>query len=148
MNKHIVFAGIGLMIAVLLIVIVLGHNRAEAPLPTGATATSAEPALEATTTATTELLPLVPDAATNSPRPPAPSAQPSDCVVGGCSSQLCIEEGSDVVTTCEWTAKYSCYQEATCERQSTGVCGWTDTPALRQCLIDSENSEEVIKLQN
>lgn len=58
------------------------------------------------------------------------------CVVGGCSSQLCGEESemSDMVTTCEYQTKYSCYQKATCERQATGQCGWTDTAELTMCL--------------
>ncbi len=60
------------------------------------------------------------------------------CVVGGCSSQLCVEAGQDVVSTCEWTAKYSCYQQATCERQASGHCGWTDTPTLRQCIVEAD----------
>jgi hypothetical protein len=59
------------------------------------------------------------------------------CVVGGCSSHLCVEEGNDIVTTCEWTAKYSCYQGATCERQPSGQCGWTETPELLACIADA-----------
>ena len=59
------------------------------------------------------------------------------CVVGGCSSQLCGEEGQDLISTCEWTAKYSCYQKATCERQPSGQCGWTETPELLQCINDA-----------
>jgi hypothetical protein len=148
MNKHTIFACIGLLAAALLTAVVLGHNHAEAPLFIGIEATSTELPLEATATATPELLPLVPDAATGTLQPPVSAEQPSGCVVGGCSSQLCVEEGVEVVTTCEWTAKYSCYQAATCERQVTGACGWTDTPALRQCLADRENSEESIELQN
>ncbi len=62
------------------------------------------------------------------------------CVVGGCSSQLCLEEGNDMATTCEWTAKYSCYQQATCERQATGQCGWTETPELLQCIADANKA--------
>jgi hypothetical protein len=60
----------------------------------------------------------------------------NSCVVGGCSSQLCGEESemSDMVTTCEYQTKYSCYQKATCERQVTGKCGWTETPELAMCL--------------
>ncbi|MFM2423939.1 MAG: hypothetical protein RLZZ70_328 [Candidatus Parcubacteria bacterium] len=67
----------------------------------------------------------------------SPKAQ-AGCVVGGCSSQLCIEAGQDVVSTCEWTAKYSCYQTATCERQASGQCGWTETKALNQCIADAD----------
>jgi hypothetical protein len=148
MNKHLVFAGIGLAIAALLIVIVLGHNRAEAPLVNDDVATEPELPGEATTTIPEVVTPPS-DELIVAPKPVTPPASPTrGCVVGGCSSQLCVEEGVDVMTTCEWTAKYSCYQKATCERQTTGECGWTDNPALRQCLIDSENSEEAIELQN
>jgi eight-cysteine-cluster-containing protein len=59
----------------------------------------------------------------------------SGCIVGGCSGQLCTgaSEG-DIATTCEYRAEYACYQRATCERQVTGKCGWTDTQELRACL--------------
>lgn len=56
------------------------------------------------------------------------------CVVGGCSGQVCGEEGSGLVTTCEYREEYACYKKATCERQATGQCGWTMTDTLRQCL--------------
>lgn len=75
------------------------------------------------------------------PNPPIiPPAEPpvlvGECVVGGCSSQLCGEESemNDMVTTCEYQTKYSCYQSAKCERQATGKCGWTETPELAMCL--------------
>ncbi|MES2749384.1 MAG: hypothetical protein V4606_03250 [Patescibacteria group bacterium] len=58
------------------------------------------------------------------------------CKVGGCSAQLC-GEASDMdgmVTTCEFRAEYACYRTATCERQTTGKCGWTQTTELAQCL--------------
>ncbi len=67
------------------------------------------------------------------------------CVVGGCSSQLCGEEGDDLVSTCEWTEKYSCYQKATCERQASGQCGWTETPELLQCIADAANAPALIR---
>ena len=56
------------------------------------------------------------------------------CTKGGCSGTLCIEEGEDVVTTCEWRPEYACYQNATCERQSDGACGWTQTQELQACI--------------
>lgn len=65
------------------------------------------------------------------------------CVVGGCSSQLCGEEGDDLISTCEWTAKYSCYQKATCERQASGQCGWAETPELLQCIAESGTAEAI-----
>jgi hypothetical protein len=56
------------------------------------------------------------------------------CVKGGCSQTLCIEEGEDVMTTCEWRPEYACYQNAQCERQSDGGCGWTQTQELAACI--------------
>jgi eight-cysteine-cluster-containing protein len=64
----------------------------------------------------------------------ASNSQAPDCVVGGCSGQLCVEEGANVVTTCEWRDAYACYETAACERQPDGQCGFTKTPELDQCL--------------
>ncbi len=55
------------------------------------------------------------------------------CHPGGCSGQICTDQ-PDIVTTCEWREEYACYQSATCERQPSGECGWTETDELRQCL--------------
>lgn len=55
------------------------------------------------------------------------------CYIGGCSSQLCTDE-PNIVSTCEYSERYACYKNATCERQESGECGWTSTPALAQCL--------------
>ena len=54
------------------------------------------------------------------------------CKKTGCSGIVCAEE--DMVTTCEFKPEYACYQQATCERQSDGKCGWTKTPELDACL--------------
>ncbi len=56
------------------------------------------------------------------------------CVIGGCSGQLCIEEGDDGVSTCEFREEYACYGSASCERQADGQCGWTQTDELTSCL--------------
>ncbi len=74
----------------------------------------------------------------------------SGCVVGGCSAQLCLDEKDvdGMVTTCEYTAAYGCYQTATCERQTTGACGWTETEDLTQCLDTADGSvDEVYQVQ-
>lgn len=70
-----------------------------------------------------------------SPIPTSSSAN-SECVVGGCSGQLCVskDEAEGLVTTCEWTEAYACYKTATCELQASGKCGWTQTPELTSCL--------------
>ena len=56
------------------------------------------------------------------------------CVRGGCSGQLCLEEGVDYTSTCEWRDVYACYQAAECARQQNGQCGFTPTYELVQCL--------------
>jgi hypothetical protein len=59
----------------------------------------------------------------------------TSCVVGGCSSQLCVDAaGETPITTCEWREEYACYRSAVCERQSDGSCGWTMTDDLKACL--------------
>jgi hypothetical protein len=69
---------------------------------------------------------------------PAPA---KNCVVAGCSSELCIDENdtsSPRISMCIWSNKYKCYQTATCEVQSTGKCGWTSTNELNACLLETE----------
>ncbi len=68
---------------------------------------------------------------------PLPSVQTqNNCVVGGCSGQFCLsqEESEGVVSTCEWTQAYACYQTAECKTQADGACGWTMTEELTSCL--------------
>lgn len=55
------------------------------------------------------------------------------CYKGGCSGQLCSDQ-EGMISTCEWTARYACYQTAACEVQETGDCGWTMTPELGNCI--------------
>jgi len=58
------------------------------------------------------------------------------CAVAGCSGQLCVsaDEAAEIITTCEFRAEYACYREASCEPQTDGRCGWTETPELQRCL--------------
>jgi hypothetical protein len=56
-----------------------------------------------------------------------------ECFVGGCSGQVC-SDNEGVITTCEFRPEYACYQDATCERQASGQCGWTQTSELQACL--------------
>jgi hypothetical protein len=55
------------------------------------------------------------------------------CFVGGCSGQVCSDR-EGVISTCEWREEYACYQSATCEVQTDGNCGWTQTAELQACL--------------
>jgi len=59
------------------------------------------------------------------------------CVRAGCSDHLCVEEGVDIASTCEWRPVYECYQQATCERQQNGQCGFTPTHEFVECLEHS-----------
>lgn len=75
-----------------------------------------------------------PDVATTSePEPDTLGA----CYVGGCSSQVC-SDNPDVITDCAYRESYACYQTATCERQTDGQCGWTETPELLACVASAE----------
>src|SRR5688500_9677639 len=56
------------------------------------------------------------------------------CVASGCSGTVCVEQGSEVVTTCEHKPEYDCYKSAACERQSDGSCGWTQSDGLKTCI--------------
>jgi hypothetical protein len=60
------------------------------------------------------------------------------CVKGGCSNHQCfaVKEGEEPpATTCEWTPSYGCYEKfEQCEPQKDGACGFSNTPALDDCL--------------
>lgn len=64
------------------------------------------------------------------------AAQSEGCFVGGCSSQICSDQ-EGVISTCEFRPEYACYQQASCERQADGECGWTQTAALNACLANN-----------
>lgn len=75
--------------------------------------------------------------------PVSSSSSPADspsCVVGGCSGQICGEEGEveGTVTTCEWLEEYACYQKTRCERQADGQCGWTENADFGQCMTEAK----------
>jgi hypothetical protein len=65
-----------------------------------------------------------------------PSRPGARCVPGGCSSELCVEEGEQIASACIYRPELACYRSARCERQASGECGWTQTPALRACLAN------------
>lgn len=74
--------------------------------------------------------PVIKDA---KPEPEPDKTVTPACYVGGCSSQLCTDS-PDIASTCEWRESYACYRNATCERQTNGQCGWTQTTELKSCL--------------
>ncbi|MBD3398140.1 eight-cysteine-cluster domain-containing protein [Candidatus Micrarchaeota archaeon] len=63
----------------------------------------------------------------------------SDCVVAGCSSQLCVpKELSDVVTTCEYLEEYECLPLTTCGCYN-GTCGWEQNQEYLNCLDEKRS---------
>jgi hypothetical protein len=56
------------------------------------------------------------------------------CFASGCSGEVCSDQ--QVFTACVFRPEYACYQQATCEQQSDGNCGWTQTPELQACLAN------------
>jgi eight-cysteine-cluster-containing protein len=67
---------------------------------------------------------------------------PLKCVKGGCSGTLCVKEGDEVVSTCEWKDEYACFQEATCKEQFFGRCGWVQDSKLKQCLKEKRGETQ------
>lgn len=57
------------------------------------------------------------------------------CKVGGCSGEVCYDTSlGDIVSICLWKEEYACLKYAICERQPSGVCGWTQTNEYQACL--------------
>lgn len=85
--------------------------------------------------------PITPDVSSTTPREAS-----NGCVVGGCSGQLCGEAGASdsLISTCEFKEEYACYKKARCERQPTGMCGWTETSELKSCISSARKSPRVI----
>lgn len=80
------------------------------------------------------------------PNPVPPSAVPQnlECVIAGCSKQLCLNkaEAGNIMSTCEWRDSYACFQKlGHCEVvQGPGgqpACGWRPTSALLACLKET-----------
>lgn len=73
----------------------------------------------------------------------SPVVTKKECVVSGCSGQLCLEKVKSqdgMVSTCEWLDEYQCYKSVVCEEQLNGLCGWTVTPEFTNCLEESRSS--------
>jgi len=66
-----------------------------------------------------------------------------ECLVGGCSGELCEKKqsGADIdkyggmMSMCLWKPKYDCYSQfGVCEVNISGECGWRKTDELTKCL--------------
>ncbi len=72
---------------------------------------------------------------TVTPEPTGTSNVSQGCEIGGCSGELCVDEGSDeIYSICIYREEFACTKLTTCERQPNGACGWTETPEYNQCL--------------
>lgn len=58
------------------------------------------------------------------------------CYIGGCSSEVCSDQ-KDIASNCIYKEEFMCYKSASCERQSNGSCGWTQTTSLTMCIKDA-----------
>ncbi len=76
-----------------------------------------------------------------STQPIPPGAGPGGCVTAGCSGTACVAPDhplatGEMATTCEFKPEYACYEQASCDKQADGACGWTQTPELQACLAN------------
>lgn len=71
---------------------------------------------------------------------PAECSEDSDCVVSGCSSQVCSTE--EVTTTCEWREEYGCLRLSNCGCIE-GKCAWEETAGYLSCLEGGGNGSTV-----
>ncbi len=70
---------------------------------------------------------------------PTPTPEVTTCKIAGCSGELCLDfKAPDVATTCVFKEEFACYQDATCEVQEDGKCGWTLTPVMQECLLKNK----------
>ncbi|HEX9679118.1 MAG TPA: hypothetical protein VGA08_00670 [Candidatus Saccharimonadales bacterium] len=76
------------------------------------------------------------------PLPPADNAVIENCVVAGCSNEICAEPGGQIFSTCVYQEWYACLETAVCKRQPNGSCGWTPTQELQECLQSKGGSLE------
>jgi hypothetical protein len=68
------------------------------------------------------------------PRNPTVERIFDNCIISGCSSEICGDE--EAMSTCEWEESYMCYRSAQCQRNVDGLCAWKETVELLQCLDD------------
>ncbi|MGB0592120.1 MAG: hypothetical protein ACPGU1_20750 [Myxococcota bacterium] len=59
-------------------------------------------------------------------------APQAECVVSGCSGQICAPEMQ--ISTCEWKPEYACLSLTTCGASADGICGWDMNDAYLACL--------------
>ncbi len=62
--------------------------------------------------------------------------QPGECVVSGCSGEICAAEAMD--SPCVYQAWYECLQYAQCGTTADGSCGWVGDELFEQCMIEKK----------
>jgi len=69
----------------------------------------------------------------------------ADCVVSGCSGQVCQSKTTEpAVTTCEYTDEYACYKPEGCLCQE-GSCAWSDSTV--QCIREANQPDRKIEAE-
>jgi hypothetical protein len=59
------------------------------------------------------------------------------CYKGGCSGEVC-SSNPEQVSPCIYKPEFECFDQAVCEPQFNGQCGFTTTVELILCLIASQ----------
>jgi hypothetical protein len=71
------------------------------------------------------------------------TAAEKECIISGCSGELCVSESNNMASICIYRAEFSCYKKhGTCEQQAGGECGWTQTPALKDCIAQAQTHSD------
>ena len=65
-------------------------------------------------------------------------APQAECVVSGCSGQICAPEMQ--MSTCEWKPEYACLSLTTCGASADGICGWDMNDAYLACLEEATSN--------
>lgn len=64
----------------------------------------------------------------------------TNCKIAGCSGQFCISNDSEPeFSTCEYREEYTCLKYSVCEKQASGICGFTPTDDYLSCLNNIGN---------
>ncbi|MFT7625639.1 MAG: eight-cysteine-cluster-containing protein, partial [Myxococcota bacterium] len=66
---------------------------------------------------------------------PTPVPEPGQCVVSGCSGEICAASSLDSI--CIWEPWYECLALSTCGVNANGGCGWTQNDAFDACLQEA-----------
>jgi eight-cysteine-cluster-containing protein len=67
---------------------------------------------------------------------PIPSSEAcsndADCMVGGCSNELCGLRGEELVSTCVWKPEFTCFEKTKCGCVD-GQCAWKHNEVFDAC---------------